>query len=48
MFKMIDADDSGQITFDELKIGLEKVGANLKESEISALMKAVSAREIPL
>ncbi|XP_074585527.1 calcium-dependent protein kinase 17-like [Curcuma longa] len=40
MFKMIDADNSGQITFEELKIGLEKVGANLKESEISVLMKA--------
>lgn len=42
MFKMIDADNSGQITFEELKVGLEKVGANLKESEIAALMEAVS------
>nr|CAD1828104.1 unnamed protein product [Ananas comosus var. bracteatus] len=40
MFKMIDADNSGQITFEELKVGLEKVGANLKESEIAALMEA--------
>ncbi|KAJ6792287.1 calcium-dependent protein kinase 11-like [Iris pallida] len=40
MFKMIDADNSGQITFEELKAGLERVGANLKESEIAALMEA--------
>ncbi|AQK62480.1 calcium-dependent protein kinase 10 [Zea mays] len=40
MFKMIDADNSGQITFEELKVGLEKVGANLQESEIYALMQA--------
>ncbi|WOL08930.1 calcium-dependent protein kinase 10-like [Canna indica] len=40
MFKMIDTDNSGQITFDELKAGLERVGAKLKESEIHALMQA--------
>lgn len=40
MFNMIDADNSGQITFEELKAGLERVGANLKESEIYALMEA--------
>ncbi|KAK8963933.1 Calcium-dependent protein kinase 1 [Platanthera guangdongensis] len=40
MFKMLDTDNSGQITFDELKAGLERVGANLKESEIYALMEA--------
>ncbi|XP_058105718.1 calcium-dependent protein kinase 1-like isoform X2 [Magnolia sinica] len=40
MFKMIDTDNSGQITFDELKAGLKSVGANLKESEIYALMEA--------
>ncbi|KAH0457327.1 hypothetical protein IEQ34_012642 [Dendrobium chrysotoxum] len=40
MFKMIDTDNSGQITFDELKAGLERVGANLMESEIYALMEA--------
>ncbi|KAL8132151.1 hypothetical protein AgCh_007879 [Apium graveolens] len=40
MFKMIDTDDSGQITFDELKVGLKKFGANLKESEIYDLMQA--------
>ncbi|KAL2900905.1 Calcium-dependent protein kinase 20 [Bienertia sinuspersici] len=40
MFKMIDADNSGQITLEELKKGLEKVGANLKDSEIVGLMQA--------
>ncbi|XP_008803232.2 calcium-dependent protein kinase 10 [Phoenix dactylifera] len=40
LFKMIDTDNSGQITFEELKAGLERAGANLKESEISALMQA--------
>lgn len=39
---MIDADNSGQITFQELKIGLRKFGANLNESEIYNLMQAVS------
>lgn len=42
IFKMIDADNSGQITFQELKIGLRKFGANLNESEIYNLMQAVS------
>ncbi|XP_010263104.1 PREDICTED: calcium-dependent protein kinase 20-like isoform X2 [Nelumbo nucifera] len=42
MFKMIDTDNSGHITFEELKAGLERVGANLKESEIYALMQALS------
>lgn len=43
MFKMIDTDNSGQITLDELKKGLERAGANLKESEIYSLLQAVSA-----
>ena len=44
MFKMIDTDNSGQITFEELKAGLKRVGANLKESEIYEIMQAVSMR----
>ncbi|KAK4377810.1 hypothetical protein RND71_004106 [Anisodus tanguticus] len=40
MFKMIDADNSGHITLEELKKGLERVGANLKDSEIVSLMQA--------
>ena len=44
MFQMIDTDNSGQITFEELKAGLKRVGANLKESEIYDLMQAVSPK----
>ncbi|XP_057980729.1 calcium-dependent protein kinase 1-like [Malania oleifera] len=40
IFKMIDTDNSGQITFEELKAGLKSFGANLKESEIYDLMHA--------
>ncbi|KAL3638729.1 Calcium-dependent protein kinase 11 [Castilleja foliolosa] len=40
LFKMIDTDNSGSITFDELKQGLERVGTELNESEIKALMSA--------
>ncbi|KAL1330344.1 hypothetical protein HN51_047575 [Arachis hypogaea] len=40
MFKMIDTDNSGQITFEELKAGLKRFDANLKESEIYDLMQA--------
>lgn len=42
MFKMIDTDNSGYITFEELKAGLKRCGANLDESEIYDLMKSVS------
>eukprot|EP00244_Chara_vulgaris_P008186 TRINITY_DN3136_c0_g1_i1.p1 TRINITY_DN3136_c0_g1~~TRINITY_DN3136_c0_g1_i1.p1 ORF type:complete len:546 (-),score=136.52 TRINITY_DN3136_c0_g1_i1:674-2311(-) len=40
MFKMIDADGSGAITFEELKVGLQKVGSQLAESEVRALMES--------
>lgn len=40
MFKMIDADNSGHITLEELKNGLERVGADIKDSEITWLMQA--------
>lgn len=43
LFKMIDADNSGTITFDELKDGLKRVGSELTEHEIQALMDAVGA-----
>jgi calcium-dependent protein kinase len=42
MFKMIDADNSGAITFDELKTGLRKLGSSLMDTEIQTLMDAVS------
>ncbi|GLT88409.1 hypothetical protein SLE2022_064360 [Rubroshorea leprosula] len=40
MFKMIDTDNSGQITFEELKAGLKRFGADLNESEFLDLMNA--------
>ncbi|CAM0942639.1 unnamed protein product [Alopecurus aequalis] len=40
MFKAMDADSSGAITFDELKEGLKRLGSNLNESEIRDLMEA--------
>ncbi|KAK9290095.1 hypothetical protein L1049_008259 [Liquidambar formosana] len=40
MFKIIDTDNSGQITFEELKAGLKRFGANLNESEIHDLLQA--------
>ncbi|KAJ7523020.1 hypothetical protein O6H91_18G035000 [Diphasiastrum complanatum] len=40
MFKMIDTDSSGSITYEELKAGLKKVGSDLVDSEIRALMDA--------
>ncbi|KAL7131400.1 hypothetical protein ABFS83_12G000800 [Erythranthe nasuta] len=40
LFKMIDTDNSGTITFDELKEGLRRVGSDLMESEIKDLMDA--------
>lgn len=48
MFKMIDTDNSGHITLEELKTGLERVGADLKDSEITWLMQSVSTRFGPM
>ncbi|KAK8662167.1 hypothetical protein V6N13_091754 [Hibiscus sabdariffa] len=39
MFKMIDTDNSGQITFEELRAGLKRVGANLKRVKFMLLCK---------
>lgn len=41
MFKAMDTDNSGAITFDELKAGLRKYGSTLKDTEIRDLMDAV-------
>ncbi|XP_054810729.1 calcium-dependent protein kinase 1-like isoform X3 [Prosopis cineraria] len=40
MFKSMDTDNSGTITYDELKAGLHKLGSKLSESEIRQLMEA--------
>lgn len=38
----MDTDNSGAITYDELKEGLRKYGSTLKDTEIRDLMEAVS------
>ncbi|XP_021603522.1 calcium-dependent protein kinase 11 isoform X2 [Manihot esculenta] len=40
LFKMLDTDNSGTITYEELKVGLKRVSSELMESEIKALMEA--------
>lgn len=40
MFKSMDTDNSGTITFEELKAGLSKLGTKLSESEVRQLMEA--------
>ncbi|WOG86335.1 hypothetical protein DCAR_0205537 [Daucus carota subsp. sativus] len=39
MFKSIDTDNSGTITYDELKDGLRKLGTELSESEVGQLIE---------
>ncbi|CAI5528938.1 unnamed protein product [Closterium sp. Naga37s-1] len=40
MFKSIDEDGSGSITFEELKEGLKKMGSNMPEDQVRQLMEA--------
>lgn len=42
MFTAMDTDNSGAITFDELKAGLRRYGSTLKDIEIRDLMDAVT------
>lgn len=41
MFKNMDTDNSGTVTFEELKAGLPKLGTKISESEVRQLMEAV-------
>jgi len=41
MFMNKDTDNSGTITYEELKAGLPKLGLNLSEAEVKQLMEAV-------
>lgn len=41
MFKSMDTDNNGIITYEELKAGLPKLGTKLSESEVRQLMEAV-------
>ncbi|CAM6126871.1 unnamed protein product [Calypogeia fissa] len=43
MFQMMDSDNNGAITFDELKAGLQKIGSTLPEAEVRLLMDAADA-----
>lgn len=50
MFKSMDTDNSGTITFEELKAGLPKLGnlgIKISESEIRQLMEAVCFFVLP-
>ena len=42
MFKSMDTDNSGTITYEELKTGLAKQGSKIPEHEVLQLMEAVS------
>ena len=46
LFKMIDTDNSGTITFEELKDCIRRVGSELVESEIQELLHAVSSNSL--
>lgn len=41
MFTNIDTDNSGTITYQELKDGLARLGSKLSETEVKQLMEAV-------
>ena len=41
MFTNIDTDNSGTITYEELKTGLARLGSKLTEAEVKQLMEAV-------
>ena len=42
MFRMMDTDNDGIVSHDELKAGLAKFGSHLVESEVQMLIEAVS------
>lgn len=42
MFRMMDTDNDGIVSHDELKSGLAKFGSHLMESEVQMLIEAVS------
>lgn len=47
MFANIDTDQSGTITYEELKTGLARLGSKLTEAEVRQLMEAVSKINSP-
>ena len=41
MFKLMDTDNDGIVSYEELKIGLATFGSHLVESEVQTLIEAV-------
>lgn len=41
MFQMMDTDNDGKVTFDELKAGLKEIGFSLTESEMQMIVEEV-------
>ena len=41
MFTLMDTDNDGKVSYEELKTGLRKVGSQLAEPEIKMLMEVV-------
>ena len=49
MFKVMDTDNDGIVSYEELKSGIAKFGSHLAESEVQMLIEAVSnVKEFPL
>lgn len=42
MFDMMDSNKNGKITFEELKMGLRRIGHQVPDSDVHMLMEAVS------
>lgn len=43
MFTLMDTDNDGKVTYEELRNGLRKVGSQLAEPEIKMLMEVVNS-----
>lgn len=43
MFDMMDTDNTGDLSFDELKDGLDMIGHKVSEPDVKMLMEAVSS-----
>jgi len=48
MFKTMDTDNDGIVSYEELKTGIAKLGSHLAESEVQMLIEAVSIQRILL
>jgi Ca2+-binding EF-hand superfamily protein len=48
MFKTMETDNDGIVSYEELKTGIAKLGSHLAESEVQMLIEAVSIHRIIL